>query len=200
MARLNVTVAATAATVAAMALLAACGGTSVNADRGAKAADALAALEPAPSSLRLASPVLTDGAALPLRFTCDSTGTSPALAISGVPDGAEELAIVMDDPDATGGTYVHWIVFDLAPADATIAESYLPPDAHLARNSAGRADYAAPCPPEGDAPHPYRISVYALGEATPDSLRNAIATDALEAIAERATARATLTATYQRSR
>lgn len=199
MRRLNWMMAAAAA--AAMVTLGACGGGSATADRGDEAADALFAKDLGGNggALRISSPNVTDGAALPSRFSCDSTAISPALVIAGVPDGTAELAIVLDDPDAAGGTYVHWIVAGLPAADTSLAEDYLPPKAISARNSAGRSGYAAVCPPKGDDAHTYRISVYALDEPTGDAVDKQLATDALEAIAERATARATMRATYERA-
>jgi len=190
-----------AATAAAVTTLGACGGGSATADRGNKAADALFAedLGDSGGALRISSPNVADGDALPARFSCDSTGISPALVITGVPDGTAELAIVLDDPDAEGGTYTHWILAGLPAADTSLAEDYVPPKATSARNSAGRSGYAAVCPPEGDAAHTYRISVYALDEPTGDTVDKQLATDALEAIAERATARATMRATYRRA-
>ena len=198
MGRLNWMVAAATAVVVA---LGACGGSSATADRGNKAADALFAKDLGDNggALRISSPNVTDGAALPSRFSCDSTAISPALVIAGVPEGTAELAIVLDDPDAEGGTYVHWIVAGLPAADTSLAEDYLPPAATSARNSAGWPGYAAVCPPKGAAAQNYRISVYALDEPTGDGVDKQLATDALEAIAERATARATMSATYERA-
>jgi Raf kinase inhibitor-like YbhB/YbcL family protein len=181
-------------------LLAACGG-SGNADRGEDEADALAAkdIPSGADGFTLSSVNFEDGAELPARFTCDATDISPALTIEGVPDGTVQLAIVVDDPDAADGTYVHWIVGAL-PTDTTgLAEDLVPEDAEQARNSAGGSSYRGPCPPEGEAAHTYRFTVYALDAEVDDDFENADASDALETLAERATAKATLTATYQRA-
>lgn len=183
----------------ALLTLAACGGSSGSADRGDKAADALFALELDDGGLSLTSPNFEDGEALPSRFSCDSTSISPALTIAGVPEGTVELAIVMDDPEAVPRTYVHWIVAKLPPDTTSLAEDFVPEGAEAARNSAGGARYDAVCPPRDRAGATYRISLYALDEATDDDFEGALATDALEEIAERATARTTLTATYSRA-
>lgn len=189
-----------AALVAGAALLSACRGGTSAADRGDEQADALFAKAVATDSgLAITSPNVGEGEALPVRFTCDSTGISPALDLASVPEGTVELALVVDDPAAEGGTFVHWIVAGLAPQDGRLAEDALPDGATQARNSAGRAAYSPACPPEGGPAHTYRFTVYALDEAIGEDLENDDASDALDRIAEHATARATLSVTYARS-
>lgn len=179
--------------------MAACGGSSGTADRGEEQADALFAKElPAVGGFTITSPNFADGAALPIRFTCDSTNISPALRVEGAPADAVELAIVMDDPGADNGTFVHWIVGALQPAGASLAEDLVPDGASQARNSDGRSAYKGPCPPKDEPAHTYRITVYALNKTTGTTLKNEPAGKALDAIAERATAKATMSATYQR--
>lgn len=188
---------AAAAAVAAGLALSACGGSS-NADRGDEEADALFAKALGAGELTISSPNFDEGAELPARFTCDSTDISPALAFSGVPDGTAELAVVVDDPGAADGTFTHWIIAGLAPTSSGLAEDHVPDEAVEGRNSEGGSAYSGPCPPKGEGPHTYRFSVYALDAATGDDVEARDAGEALEAIAARATARATLTATYAR--
>src|SRR5439155_14692198 len=69
----------------------------------------------APATITLRSSAFTDGGTIPQRFTCASVGTTPPLAWSGVPAGAKELALLVEDPDAPGGTFVHWVLFHLQP-------------------------------------------------------------------------------------
>jgi Raf kinase inhibitor-like YbhB/YbcL family protein len=180
-------------------LLGACGGSSGSADRGTGKADALAAKDVpvGPDGFSLTSVNFKDGAALPARFSCDATNISPSLTIGGVPDGTAELAIVVDDPGAADGTYVHWII-DLPAGSAGLAEDLVPDKSFSARNSAGRTSYSGACPPKGDPAHTYRFTVYALDEAIGKDIDDTDASDALSAIAEHATAKATLSATYQR--
>jgi Raf kinase inhibitor-like YbhB/YbcL family protein len=114
----------------------------------------------APSQVTVTSRAFAAGGAIPARFSCRGAGVSPPLQWSGVPAGSAELALVVDDPDAPRGTFVHWVVFAL-PASATgLEEGRLPAGARQARNSAGDAEYAGPCPPSGT--HHYRFTVYAL--------------------------------------
>ncbi|HEX2028478.1 MAG TPA: YbhB/YbcL family Raf kinase inhibitor-like protein, partial [Nitriliruptorales bacterium] len=72
----------------------------------------------APASIDLTSPAFEDGDAVPPRHTCDGEDVAPPLRWSGVPDGAATLALVLDDPDAPGGRFVHWLLAGLPTASA----------------------------------------------------------------------------------
>jgi Raf kinase inhibitor-like YbhB/YbcL family protein len=126
---------------------------------------------------------------IPARFTCDSQEVSPQLGSSGVPAGTVELALLVDDPDAPGGTYVHWVVAHLDPGAVSPGATELP-------NSAGEPAYAGPCPPGGPAHH-YRFTLYALPQRV-DLAADAAPADTIAAIERAATARGRLTATYAR--
>ena len=154
------------------------------------------AVEP-PNVITVSSPAFRDGQPIPARFTCDGSGEAPPLAWSGVPDGTAALSLVVDDPDAPRGTFVHWVVLDL-PADATgLPGESLPAGMVQARNSAGRASYFGPCPPSGT--HHYRFTVYALSERT--GMRDGAELDtALRAVQSAATAQGRLVGTYARHR
>jgi len=135
----------------------------------------------APDRITLTSSAFDDGGTIPERFSCDGDDVSPPLAWSGVPDDARELALLVDDPDAPGGTFVHWVLFKL-PADRDGLEAAeLPQGARQAKNSRGDVGYAGPCPPKGDAPHHYEFTLYALSApvdlpdgATADEVRDAV--------------------------
>jgi Raf kinase inhibitor-like YbhB/YbcL family protein len=145
-------------------------------------------------TITVTSTAVAEGASIPARFTCEGADVAPPLAWSGVPRDAAELALVVDDPDAPGGTYVHWVVFHLDPGLHGLAEGALPTAARQARNSAGKAAYTGPCPPSGAAHH-YRFSLYALGQPL-DLPDRAGLDDAIRAIDRAATARGRLTATF----
>jgi len=119
-------------------------------------------------ALRVRSPAFAEGGAIPVKHVCARQGgrdVSPPLTWSGVPESARELAIVVDDPDAPGGTYIHWIVTGI-PASATSAPEGRAPGKVLP-GSNGSAAYAGPCPPSGV--HHYHFIVYALrGPVTSD--------------------------------
>jgi Raf kinase inhibitor-like YbhB/YbcL family protein len=104
-------------------------------------------------------------------FGCSGENVSLPLEISGVPAEAKSLAITMYDPDApTGSGFWHWEVANLPPDTTSLAEGAgaagngkLPDGAVQARNDAGTAAYFGPCPPRGDKPHRYVITVFAVG-------------------------------------
>jgi Raf kinase inhibitor-like YbhB/YbcL family protein len=134
---------------------------------------------PARDVIALRSPAFRDGQAVPTRYTCASVGKSPPLVWSGVPRGARELALVVLDPDAPGGGFVHWVLFHLSPGLRRLPAGGTPDAAREAVNSAGRNAWAPPCPPKGDEPHHYVFRLYAL--KTPIGLPDGAAAD--EAIA-----------------
>ena len=112
--------------------------------------------------LRLSSPAFIDGSRLPKRYTCDGSGEEPPMQAGTVPPSTSELVLVVSDPDAPGGTYVHLTRYDLSPrGDGSVDHG-----GREGRNSAGKDGWAPPCPPEGDDPHRYVWSVYALRDPT----------------------------------
>ena len=85
-------------------------------------------------SLQLTSPAFSQGEAIPLKFTCDGKDVSPTLNWSDSPDGATSFALIMDDPDAPVGTWVHWVLFNIPAAARALPES-IPADVTLADGS-----------------------------------------------------------------
>ena len=147
--------------------------------------------------MTVTSPAFAEGAPIPPEFSCDGDDVAPPLSWKGVPDDTVELALVVDDPDASRGTYVHWVLFGLDPSLTGLDEAEVPNGARQAKNSAGDAEYKGPCPPGGDDPHRYRFTLYALGEEiTVDD--GAGTGDALAAVSDAAIAKGTLTGTFDR--
>jgi Raf kinase inhibitor-like YbhB/YbcL family protein len=119
--------------------------------------------------LTITSPSFVESAEIPQKYTCQGDDISPALAWSTPPAGTQSLALIVDDPDAPGGTWVHWVVYNL-PADSKgLSESAsqgksittnLPQGAIQAKNSFNRPNYGGPCPPSGE--HHYIFHLYAL--------------------------------------
>jgi Raf kinase inhibitor-like YbhB/YbcL family protein len=174
---------------------AACGGSS---DGGSDAADELFGAD-IPATITVTSPGFEEGAVLPDRFTCEGTNISPSLRWSGIPDGTAELALVVDDPDASDGTYVHWVVVAIPPTTPFLAEDSVPEGAKETRQSDDRDRWQGPCPPKGKGPHTYRFSVYALSEAMPGSVGGDTGLEsALDDIRERASGKGVLSATFSR--
>ena len=148
-----------------------------------------------PASITVDSPEITEGRPIPARFTCDGEGVSPPLRWSGILPDAAALALVVDDPDAPGGTFTHWVVVNIEPTVTSVGRGQVPQGGQEIVNSSGRPSYMGPCPPSGL--HRYRFTVYALSR--PVALRpGASLNDALDAIGAAATAQGRLTATYRR--
>jgi Raf kinase inhibitor-like YbhB/YbcL family protein len=115
----------------------------------------------------LASSDFQNGQTIPERYTCSGLNTSPALEWSGVPSSARSLVLTVDDPDAPGGTFVHWVIYNLSPESKELPEGI----SSSARNTIGEqgtngrdeVGYAGPCPPPGK-PHHYHFRLYALDQ------------------------------------
>jgi Raf kinase inhibitor-like YbhB/YbcL family protein len=116
----------------------------------------------APQSIHVTSSAFRDGETIPPEFTCSGADRSPPLRWSGVPSAAVEVALVVDDPDAPGGTFLHWVLFTLPPGDGGVEAATVPAGARQGRNGFGKAAYGGPCPPKGDPAHHYRFILYAL--------------------------------------
>lgn len=110
--------------------------------------------------MKLESAAFKPNQSIASKFTCDGDNVNPALSWSGVPGDAKSLALIMDDPDAPGGLFVHWLVWDIAPTEKGIAEASVPADAVQGENGAGKSEYMGPCPPDGE--HHYHFALYAL--------------------------------------
>lgn len=136
----------------------------------------------APTTLGVSSPAFPQGGRIPEQFTCKGNDVSPALALAHAPPGTKSFALILDDPDAPGGTWTHWTAWNL-PASTT----HLPEDVDVqtlrgveGTTSAGSIGYHGPCPPNGT--HRYFVRVYALSAklelkegAMVDQLRTAMA-------------------------
>jgi hypothetical protein len=136
--------------------------------------------------MSVSSPVVVAGGRLPSEYTCDGKGVSPPLTIQGVPSRAKALALVVTDPDAPGGTFTHWSVWNINPSTTTIAEGSKPRGATEDENGFGKVGWGSPCPPSGI--HHYVFTVYALEDPMTSN----------EEIAAHAFARAQLVTTYGR--
>jgi Raf kinase inhibitor-like YbhB/YbcL family protein len=129
---------------------------------------ALPLMAAVPVPFSLVSPAFTDGGPIPVRFTCDGVNLSPPLAWAAIPPGTQSLALVVDDPDAPAGDYLHWALYNLSPAIAGIAEAYPSDGPGQGQNSFGKVGYGGPCPPLGSAAHNYRFRLVALNSARID--------------------------------
>ena len=121
------------------------------------------------AAMQIKSKSISPGGEFPKRETCDGQNTSPQLAWSGAPPGTRSFALILDDPDAPGGTFTHWMVWSI-PAGTHEFPENLPKTAELAdgarqgRNDFGKVGYGGPCPPPGK-PHRYFFRLLALDNA-----------------------------------
>ena len=117
-------------------------------------------------ALTLSSPAFADGEGIPQRHTRDGENVSPPLRWSGVPEGTKSLVLVLDDPDAPGGTFGHWAVLNIPPDTDRLEEAEAgkpgPGALRQGKNDFGNAHYDGPQPPIGHGPHRYRFRLAAL--------------------------------------
>lgn len=126
------------------------------------------ALKNSANSMKISSSAFGEGQAIPKKYTCDGQEMSPPLAISGVPKEAKSLALILDDPDTSIGTFTHWVVFNIPPETTAVHESMpktSPTFGTAGKNSTGSTDYIGPCPPTGT--HRYVFKLTALDAILP---------------------------------
>ncbi len=102
---------------------------------------------------------------IPAKYTCDGAGVSPPISIAGVPKETKSLALVVDDPDAPVGTWVHWVVWNIGAGTREIPENAVPQGAVEGMNDFRKRKYGGPCPPSGT--HRYFFKLYALDAPLP---------------------------------
>jgi Raf kinase inhibitor-like YbhB/YbcL family protein len=148
------------------------------------------------ATLSLTSPAFQPKTAIPSTYTCDGANTAPPLEWSAPPSGTQSLALIVDDPDAPAGTWVHWVIFNLPP-DARSLSTALPQGAQEGINDFQNVGYGGPCPPSGT--HRYVFQLYALDAklALPSGVQRRAVDKAMKG---HILARAELTGTYSRSR
>ncbi len=112
------------------------------------------------STLTIASPAFRQNEFIPAKYTCDGADVNPPLRIEGVPPEAKSLALIVDDPDAPRGTWVHWLVWNIDPKTGEIRENAVPAGAKQGMNDFRKPDYGGPCPPPGT--HRYFFKLYVL--------------------------------------
>jgi len=118
-------------------------------------------------SLQLTSDAFANGQSIPAKYSCIGKNISPALAWNESPAGTQSFTLIVDDPDAPGGTWVHWVLYNISPdmhslqEDLPITGKNVDPQAiFVGKNSSGGISYQGPCPPSGT--HRYFFKLYAL--------------------------------------
>jgi Raf kinase inhibitor-like YbhB/YbcL family protein len=112
------------------------------------------------ASLEVTSSAFRDEGKIPAKYTCDNSNVNPPLHIENVPNTAKSLVLLVDDPDAPGRVWIHWLAWNIDPKTKEIPEGTLPINAVAGTNDFGNVGYGGPCPPSGS--HRYYFKVYAL--------------------------------------
>jgi Raf kinase inhibitor-like YbhB/YbcL family protein len=148
------------------------------------------------ASLSLSSDAFQNGGPIPTQFTCDGADQTPSLHWGEPPAGTKSFALVIDDPDAPGGTFRHWGVFDI-PASARSIGGGARVGTAVA-NDFGKPGYGGPCPPKGHGPHHYHFKLFALDTDQLGVPPNAKVVDVENAASKHAVAQGELIGTYER--
>lgn len=154
----------------------------------------------------ISSPAFDDGSRIPDRHTCSGRDTSPQLNFDGVPDETAALGLVVDDPDAPGKPFTHWLLWNVPPDTTTIHDDVemtpTPADlggAKQGQNDFGSVGYRGPCPPERDGPHTYKFRGIAL-ESSLDLAAGAQRDAVLDELEQQSLTSTVLTGTFERYR
>jgi hypothetical protein len=147
------------------------------------------------SGLAITSPAFADGQPIPATFTADGANVSPELVIANPPPGTACFALIVDDPDAPMGTWVHWVAWNIPASTTKIPEGRLPAGSVEGRNSWGRTGYGGPSPPSGT--HRYHFKLYAVDRPI-ELPRTADKQTLIDAMEGHVLARCQLTGTYRR--
>ncbi|MGK5629320.1 YbhB/YbcL family Raf kinase inhibitor-like protein [Streptomyces sp. URMC 123] len=135
------------------------------------------------AGIELKSSAFHDGSFIPRRYAREGEDVSPDLTWAGVPEGAAELVLLCEDPDAPTGTFVHWLVTGIDPTSGGVAAGQVPTGGRERRNGYGEPGWGGPHPPAGDQAHRYFFRLYALPE--PVSLPDGASADDVHAAVDK---------------
>ena len=147
------------------------------------------------TSLKVTSSAFSDGGKIPKKYTCDDSNVNPPLRIENLPNAVKSLALIVDDPDAPGGTWTHWLLWNIDPKATEIGEHSVPQNAVQGTSDFGDARYGGPCPRSGA--HRYYFRAYAL-DATLSLPSSATKSAVEKAMAGHIIAQGSLMGTYSR--
>jgi Raf kinase inhibitor-like YbhB/YbcL family protein len=116
--------------------------------------------KPRMTTMKITSSAFAENGAIPQQYSCQGKGMNPPLELKEVPKDAQSVALVVDDPDAPGRTFDHWVIWNISPETTEIAENAVPSGAVQGNNGSGELGWTAPCPPSGT--HHYHFKLYAL--------------------------------------
>jgi Raf kinase inhibitor-like YbhB/YbcL family protein len=151
--------------------------------------------------LAVSSPAFQEGGKIPTKYTCEGQDVSPAFTWGEPPVETRSFVLIVDDPDAPGGVFTHWVLFNLPVGsrelpEAVAAQAQLPNGSVQGKNDFGRIGYGGPCPPPG-RPHRYQFTLYALDQPL-DLKAGASKKQVIGAMQGHILAQGQLTGTYQR--
>ncbi|UAY53685.1 YbhB/YbcL family Raf kinase inhibitor-like protein [Ferruginibacter albus] len=112
------------------------------------------------TQLTVSSSAFKNGDYIPKKYTCEGDNVNPPITISNIPAGTKTFALIEEDPDATKGTFDHWVIWNISPAKTDIKENTAPGEEGL--NGSGKKGYTGSCPPAGTGIHHYHFKVFAL--------------------------------------
>jgi len=144
--------------------------------------------------MKLLSEDFKENEAIPSRFTCDGDDICPQLHWGDVPEGTRSFALSMTDPDAPGGTFIHWLVYDIPKDVSRMERGRLPAGAKQVKNDFGKERYGGPCPPSGT--HRYYFRLYSLDT---DSLERISRINFFQVVEKQSIAKAELMGRYKRT-
>ena len=114
-------------------------------------------------AMKIVIAAFPNGGVIPALHTCEGADLSPALEWSGAPSGTKSFALIVDDPDAPGGVWNHWLLFDIPPSVQAITQGFKPGKlGDSGANDFGKSGYNGPCPPKGHGRHRYYFKLFAL--------------------------------------
>lgn len=147
------------------------------------------------STLRISSTAFAQNGPIPSRYTCDGADVNPPLVIENISSAARSLALIVDDPDAPGRSWVHWVVWNISIGTKEVRENLLPAGAQEGVNDFRKRSYGGPCPPSGT--HRYFFKLYAL-DTELDLGKNTTKTSLEQAMKGHVTGQAELVGVYSR--
>ncbi len=112
--------------------------------------------------MKIESSAFREDGNIPQKFTCDGSDVNPPLHFDAAPEGTKSLACMVDDPDAPGGLFTHWVMWNIDPRTTDILENSRPQSAIQGMNDFGKPGYGGPCPPSGS--HRYYFKIFALDQ------------------------------------
>lgn len=122
----------------------------------------------AATHLSLTSPSIREGARISPRYTCEGEDRSPELRWAHAPEETRSFALIMDDPDAPGRTFTHWVLFDIPTSVDGLSEGEAASIGRAGKNDFQGDGYGGPCPPPNDGEHRYYFRLFALDVETLD--------------------------------